>query len=85
MVTTTGLVECFVAAAGGSFVQVKNSASGVSELFVLYFKPAEPSSLSAMWAAMISAARANGKTVSIVHAETSGQIGSLTIGDNPFI
>jgi hypothetical protein len=64
---------------------VKNSTSGVSETFVLYFMPAAPSLVSAMWAAMISAARANGQTVSIVHDETSGQVGSVTIGTNPFL
>ena len=33
----TGTVECFITAAGGSFVEVKSSTSAMRESFVLFF------------------------------------------------
>jgi len=82
----TGTVECFITAAGGSFVEVKSSTSSMRESFVLFFASHGGASLvSAMWSSTLSAARASGKPVTIQHDEGSSQIVSVTIGDNPLI
>jgi len=66
---------------------VKSSTTAEREIFVLFFasQGGGATPVSAMWAATLAAARANGKTVTIQHDDGSSRIGSLMIGDSPNI
>jgi hypothetical protein len=86
LIEFTGTVECFITSAGASFVEMKSATTAERELFVLFFATqGGATSVSAMWAAILSAARANGKTVTIQHDDGSSRIGSVMIGDRPVI
>ena len=86
LIEFTGTVECFITSAGSSFVEVKNSTTAERELFVLFYaSQGGATSVSAMWAATLAAARASGQTVTIKHDEGSSRIRSLMIGKSALI
>ena len=65
---------------------MKSSTSAARELFVLFYaSQGGATSVTAMWAATLAAARATGKTVTIKHDDSSSRIGSLMIGDSSVI
>jgi hypothetical protein len=86
LIEFTGTVECFTTSDGASFVYVKSSTTAERELFVLFYaSQGGATSVTAMWAAILSAARASGQPVTIKHDDSTSRIGSLTIGAGPFI
>ena len=86
LIEFVGTVECLATSDGASFVEVKSSTTGQRELFVLFYaSQGGATSVSAMWAATLVAARVSGQTVTIKHDEGSSRIGSLMIGKSAII
>ena len=91
MAEITGTVNCLQVANDSAFTTIRDSTTGDTETFILWFAPGTGSGipqeltsftriLHSTWVSQLRVAHANNLSVTIIHPDESAEITSIRLG-----